>query len=303
MARGKSGLTGIIHECCQCGESLDTSEFYKSDSRFYIATRHLPACKSCVNRLYRLYVAEYKEDMDAEDEFIYRKALHRICMVFDIYYSDDIARKIKYSESEDVMGYYLRMLNIVKSKYNTYDDTLNNNPRFFLDGTNVFKDNSGDKTQEELVAKWGFGLDPMDYNILESHYESLTKANPSSDSNQDIFIMDLCYIKMQQQRAIREGATDDFSKMTKAYRDTFMQAGLKTAQTADKADDISLGVANSFISEYTPEEYYKDKSLYKDYDGLGDYLKRFLLRPLKNLKYGTTEQDYEYFVPDGDDDG
>ena len=33
-----------------------------------------------------------------------------------------------------------------------------------------------------------------------------------------------------------------------------------------------------------------------------DYIKRFLLRPLRNLQYGTTDRDTEFYVKDGDDD-
>ena len=58
------------------------------------------------------------------------------------------------------------------------------------------------------------------------------------------------------------------------------------------------------IEKYTPAEYYKDKKLYRDYDNLGEYISRFLFRPLKNLMFGTQDRDYEYYVKDeGDTDG
>ena len=57
------------------------------------------------------------------------------------------------------------------------------------------------------------------------------------------------------------------------------------------------------ISKYTPEEYYKDKTLYKDFDGIGDYFKRFVLRPLRNLQLGTTDRDKEFFVSDEEEYG
>ena len=34
----------------------------------------------------------------------------------------------------------------------------------------------------------------------------------------------------------------------------------------------------------------------------GDIIKRFFTRPLKNLQFGTNEQDPEYSVQDGDED-
>ncbi len=55
------------------------------------------------------------------------------------------------------------------------------------------------------------------------------------------------------------------------------------------------------ISQYTPEEYYSDKKLYKDFDGLGSYISRFITRPIKNLMLGGNERDDEYCVKDGDE--
>ena len=38
------------------------------------------------------------------------------------------------------------------------------------------------------------------------------------------------------------------------------------------------------------------KTLYKDFDGIGDYFKRYVLRPLRNLQLGTTERDKEFIA-------
>ena len=56
-----------------------------------------------------------------------------------------------------------------------------------------------------------------------------------------------------------------------------------------------------FISDYTPEEFYKDKKLYADWDNIGEYIDRYITRPMINLETGSETRDKEYFVPDGDD--
>ena len=116
--------------------------------------------------------------------------------------------------------------------------------------------------------------------MLEEHYKYLKKANPDFDSNQEIFIMDLCQIKMQQTRAMMSGRTDDYIKLTESYRKTFAQAGLKTVKESANDDDFSFGLTAQMIEQYSPAEYYKDKERYKDFDGLGDYITRLLTRPL-----------------------
>ena len=54
------------------------------------------------------------------------------------------------------------------------------------------------------------------------------------------------------------------------------------------------------IEQYTPAEYYADKTLFKDADGIGEYFDRFIKRPLKNIFSGTKEMDLEYRVRDGE---
>ena len=154
---------------------------------------------------------------------------------------------------------------------------------------------------ESVRARWGSGLSDDDYKTLEEHYRYLKKANPDFDSNQEIFIMDLCQTKMQQTNAMKSGRTDDYIKLTESYRKTFSQAGLKTTPDSNESNNESWGTWIGMISKYTPEEYYKDKTLYKDFDGIGEYFKRFVLRPLKNLQFGTTDRDKEYFVSDDEE--
>ena len=54
------------------------------------------------------------------------------------------------------------------------------------------------------------------------------------------------------------------------------------------------------IERYTPAEFYQDKSLYKDADGIGSYASRFIFRPLKNLLTGSKEIDKEFNLSDGE---
>ena len=77
---------------------------------------------------------------------------------------------------------------------------------------------------------------------------------------------------------------------------------MKTVQESDASNEETFVVTLAVISQYTPEEYYKDKSLYKDFDNIGDYFKRFVLRPIKNLMFGSKERDEEYYVKDDDDE-
>lgn len=285
--------------CCQCGFPLLHSQFYKSTSGFYVGSGHLPICKTCFEQKFNMYYDEYGSS---------RLALKRLCMSFDIYFSDDIFDSCP--DDDTLLGTYFRKLNMKQYKGRTFDYTLQKGFSFADEYDPETVKAMKKKKEEELKAevseddieKWGGGLDPIDYENLNSHYKYLKSANKNCDSNQEIFINDLCYTKMQQLKCVRNGDMDSFKKMGEYYNSTFGKSGLKVSREAEANADDCLGVWVSRISQYTPEEYYLDKELYSDHDGLGSYIKRFLLRPLQNLMLGTQDRDEEYCVRDDAED-
>lgn len=282
------------YNCCQCNEPFDSlSEFYKSYSSFYSRTNHLPICKKCLNRKFNEYMLEYHST---------KKAMQRICMAYDLYYSDSIFDSCNNGNDSAIVGNYIKKLNMAQYKGRTFDTSLEEG-FFFTGEKNIsLKDNSENDEESQInpkdVETWGGGLSAIDYDVLNSHYKFLKDANPQCDSNTEIFITDLCYTKMQQMKAVREGRVDDYSKLTETYRKSFTTAGLKTARESNVDEEFTIGVNIETIEKYTPAEYYKNKQLYKDYDNLGEYMERFLLRPLRNLMHGTKDRDQEFFVKD-----
>ena len=259
----------------------------------------MPICKDCLAQTYNRYLLNLHD---------VRRAIKRICMAFDLYYNDKLVDACisKSRASTPPISEYIKKLNMAQCKGKTFDD--------YLDESHYFDEQDEDEEETTLPsdeeikpistipdvvrARWGAGLSDDDYKTLEEHYRYLKKANPNFDSNQEIFIMDLCQTKMQQIHAMKSGRIDDYIKLTESYRKTFAQAGLKTTPDNVESNNETWGTWIGMISRYTPEEYYKDKKLYKDFDGIGDYFKRFVLRPLKNLQLGTTDRDKEFFVSD-----
>lgn len=282
--------------CCKCGKSLSLkSSFYKAASDIYLGTSKLPICKDCISELFEEYMIRYKDP---------KLAMQRVCMSFDLYYNEVIFDKCS-DNLDSIIGNYIRCLNISQYKGKTFDNTLQEGFTFRKESKNKKKkDDSaqnlvfGEDIDPEDVTRWGEGLSAADYRALNNHYDFLKNANPNCDSNQEIFIIDLCYTKMQQMKAVRESRPDDYSKMAEQYRKSFSQAGLKTVRDVSADEDFTLGVNIEMIEKYTPAEYYKDKELFKDIDSIGDYITRFITRPLRNLQFGTTDRDHEYYIRD-----
>ena len=281
-------------KCCQCGTSLPKTDYYKSNSDFFI-DKLLPICKQCFNQDVKLFVenSNYKSR---------KKAMHRMCMAFDIYYDEDLFEKC--DDNDDlyiVIGNYLKRLNMAQYKNKTFETTIQSGC-VVLNDSDTKKNDDPESINAEDVDRWGAGLSATDYKNLNAHFKYLTDANPHRDSNQEIFITDLCYTKMQQLRCITDGDMENYKKMGEYYNATFSKSGWKVSNETETNSDDCLGVWSARIAQYTPEEYYKNKLLYRDHDGCLDYIKRFVLRPLRNLKYGTTDRDEEFYVKEVGDD-
>lgn len=284
-----------VYVCCQCNKPLDLqTDFFSTYSSLYAKTGRLPVCKDCLTKLFHSYAERYDSA---------KMAMQRICMAYDLYYNESLFDKCN-NGTDATLGNYIKRLNMVQYKGKTFDVTLDDG---FVFGEVQNQPKNEPEISEELdeteinprdIQKWGDGLKPADYLALNNHYQFLKNANPNCDSNQEIFINDLCYSKMLQLRAVREGNPDAFGKMSEQYRKSFEKAGLKTVRDASADEGFTFGVNIETIEKYTPAEYYKNKELYRDFDDIGDYINRFLLRPLRNLMHGTSDRDHEFYVHD-----
>jgi len=279
--------------CTACGKKLLDIHYIRSISPLYAKIGHLPVCKECLKQQYTRYVVRFNDP---------RKAAIRFCSAFDLPFADKMV--IEGGDPNVFLSTFTRLLNLPQYKNKTFDDSM-------VEG-NLFQENKNElvenlfederKTKNKLIDKWGEGLEFIDYSELEKHYRYLKSANPNCDSNQEIFIIDLCYLKMQQLKAVRNGDSDTYKKLSDAYRQTFKDAGLQATKDTSSNDTFSIGTSIEMIERYTPAEYYKDKKLYKDFDGLSEYIERFMMRPLRNLMHGSNDRDKEFFVPDEDNE-
>lgn len=293
---GRKPNNNEVSVCCYCQTPLPlSSSFIKVRHSLYSSTGYLPICKECFETLVYRYSKKYGDDI--------RKAIIRVCMLYNLYYNDKI-----FNSCNGEVGMYIRQLNMVQYSKKSFDDTISEGFSFYEENAESKDEKVEDEDTQEYsikkvdIERWEVGFEPEDYALLNKHYKYLKNANPNCDSNQEIFIMDLCYTKMQQMKALRNGEVDSFNKLTESYRKSFQQAGLKTTRDDSVVEEESWGKWVSRISQYTPEEYYKNKQLYKDYDKIDEYYQRHAGRPLDNIMNGTDVRDKEFYIHEGDED-
>lgn len=284
--------------CCGNGFTSQDKNFQKSnDVLFQSNNGYLPWCKECTDT----YTAQITALYCNNEELAMKDFCQRAGWNYDV--NALVASMETYSghRSRSRISHYAAKKNINCDGRKTWIDTLKYQ---FLKKSNEVV-TSKEQTKEEdsrvkgsSIDRFGLGFTEMDYKNLDDHYFMLKKNNPNADNNQEIFIKSLCNINMLMVRALQDGDSDKYVKLTEQYSKTFTKAGLKTIQEVDNSADECLGVTLATISQFTPEEYYKDKGLYKDFDKIGEYFTRFVKRPLKNLMTGSIDRDHEYYVKD-----
>lgn len=146
-----SGLKGNKTEvpkrkCLHCGEEKPDKDFYKlhNYSNIYVGNNnYLPACKGCIKILYEQYKVLYKKQFSIlgntaelteetetnENKYAIEKlAIKRVCMTFDLYYSDSLFKSALKNQEKiqniDLLSAYMRMTNLKPNYKKSYDDTI-----------------------------------------------------------------------------------------------------------------------------------------------------------------------------------
>ena len=101
------------------------------------------------------------------------------------------------------------------------------------------------------------------------------------------------------------GDADAYTKYTKSYQETLKSSKLRLSLDDDAGDGSDENCWGKFIQQienYTPAELYKDKGLFADADSIGEYYRRFIVRPFKNFTTGSNDPDEEYRVLPGEEE-
>lgn len=298
------------YKCTCCGNSWNTqkSRFSASQSVLYQSNNgYITICNDCRDAYYYQLVDLYSGSEE--------KAIEHMCKQFGwIYDLNALAASRQISSDRARIGDYLAKKNLPQTTQYGYTDIDTVKNEFLNRKANIIKSTEhfeqlqeeGNTTisSSEIIERWGAGLSEWDYSTLDEHYKMLKRNNPNCDNNQEIFIKALCNLNWLMMKTLRSDNVDsgEYVKLTEQYSKTFKQAGLKTVEEKDSSNDASFGVTLATISQYTPEEYYLDKSLYEDFTHMGEYIERHMLRPLRNLQHDANERDFEYFVPDAEDE-
>lgn len=290
------------YKCMMCGNSWDTQKNHFSKSahpKYQSNDGYIEICNECRDRYYRRLVDLYSGNEE--------HAIRHMCIEFGwVYHIDALTASRQISADRSRISHYLAKKNLGQTAAigTTYFESMKYEYQNRLD--DVIENREQAKSEESTITasavdRWGVGFTEADYKNLDEHYRMLKKNNPNADNNQEIFIKSLCNLNMLMVKALKDGDSDKYVKLTDQYAKTFKQAGLRTVEEKDASNDETFCMTLGFISDFTPEEFYQDKELYSDWDNIGEYIDRHITRPMINLETGSDVRDKEFFVPEVDE--
>lgn len=218
------------YTCFYCGNEFVETNFYKSFGNFFDNIGKIPYCKQCVEKFYQYYFDKYTNEGCLNPE---ERAVKRVCMAMDIYYSkanfDSAMKKINQDNMNiSPMGQYMKTISLTQYKGKSYDNTVSEDEQkelatSLMDMSNV----SNRKVDEETVRFFGAGFTDEDYEFLKEQYDDWVTRHECQTKAQEEVFKRICFKQLEILKATRRGED------TKNLDDTFQKL-LDTAKLQPK---------------------------------------------------------------------
>lgn len=283
--------TKEIQRCTMCGEvkPVTVANFYKSYSILFKNNydNRMCWCKDCVLG----YVSELNNNI-YHNEY---KSLQEVCNLMDIYYNADLYSSLRDSAKEkgdDTPQYniYIQKVNSLpqyRGKVFSDSEELSENIKVELEEIEI--------NDKELSKRWGKSWSREDLQWLEENYTEWLTHNDCEKLSVQRLVQMICIKELEIRQTREMGKPTD--KLEKSLMELMNSSNLtpRTMSAMNETDSTKVfGMWLKDIEQYKPAEYFEDKKLYFDFDGILEYFNKFILRPMKNLLVGTRDFDKEF---------
>lgn len=279
--------------CFYCGKEYVETNFYNSNSEFYSNVGKVPYCKQCIEKFYQQFYKKYTNEGCLTPE---KKAVQRLCMIFDIYYKDDVfnsavdnARKREINISP--MGAYMKMIQL--SQYNrkkeTYENTIYEAEQENFAMSSIADISDETTVDQKTIDFFGSGFTDDDYKYLKREYDDWTARHECNTKAQEEVFKRICFKQLEILKATRRG--EDTKNLDATFQNLLETAKLQPKQNAGDttADNQTFGtLIDKWENERPLPEI--DEEL-KDVDKIALYINIFFkghLAKMMGLKNGLS---------------
>ena len=261
--------------CFHCGRQYVDTNFYSSNSKFFSSIGKIPHCKQCIESFYQQYFENYTNEGCLTPE---KKAVQRLCMIFDIYYRDDVfisaMNKIKTSGMNiSPMSQYMKQIQLQQYKNKSYENTIYEaeQENFAMASISDLSDET--TVDQKIIDFFGAGFIDEDYKFLQREYEDWTARHECNTKAQEEVFKRICFKQLEILKATRRG--EDTKHLDATFRDLLDTAKLQPKQNAGDAmsDAQTFGTLIDKWENTRPLPEI-DEEL-KDVDRIGYYIDTF----------------------------
>ena len=279
--------------CCGKGYNAQKSNFHKTNSTLFQSNDgYLPWCCECEDKLLIQLTALFSGNEEHAIEFY--------CQLSDWVYDFEVLKQAReISSDRSRISHYSAKKNLNVGGRKTFIDSLKfaylNRNNKTIETIEDIDDCLEYKLTPKMIKFWGVNYEAQIYQTLQGYYDELLKlCETKPDIKKQKMMKNLCLLEYQMQSNIQAGK--DIGTLSNSYKTMFEASGLKNEEVDTNKDSYGTWIA--MIEKYTPADYYKDKKKYKDFFGIGEYIERFMFRPLKNLLTGSKEKEKEFWIND-----
>lgn len=303
--------TKAKYACFYCGKEYVETNFYKSYSNFYSNIGKVPYCKQCIEKFYQQYFEQYTNEGCLTPE---KKAVQRLCMIFDIYYKEEAFNSamdsVKKREMNiSPMSAYMKMIQLVQHQDKSYENTITEAEQESFVMASISDLSTDTTVDQKTINFFGSGFTDEDYKFLKREYEDWTARHECNTKAQEEVIKDICFNRLQNLKALRRG--EDTKDITASFQKMLDAGKLQPKQNAGDttADNQTFG---TLIDKWENEKPLPeiDEEL-KDVDKIGSYIDIFFkghLAKMMGLKNGLSNsytkfmKNYTVEKPEYDND-
>ena len=302
LSSDASGLSS--NYCRKCQRLLAETQFYKATDLILDSNGRMSICKSCCDGLYNTFYGT---------EGTLERTVYRMCKTLNVVYSETAINKLNshlntsIAKGRNVYNPFGIYISKIQSSVNnddlinlTFMDNIIENRRFEED---IIDTEYSIEEINRLRKKWG-----NKYSVEELEYleDKLSKWDGSHGINtyaDEVSLINVCRKQLEIDMA-NEQPGSDTSNLVKQLSDLMKLAGVDPKETKTAVVGKSKETFSNFIKiieETEPAEYYKEKNLFKDFDNLNFYFKKYVTRPLGNFLRVTRDFDVSEIEDDNDD--
>lgn len=240
-----AGTQKIKYACLYCGNEYTDANYYNSNSRFYSNTGKIPYCKQCIERFYQFYFEKYTNEGCLTPE---RKAVKRLCMIFDVYFRDDVFNSSMKKVKDGIMGIsiiaqYMKIIQLFQYNRNkeTYENTVAQEEKdgFIASPTHDISDSRN--VDEDTIRFFGAGFNDGDYEFLKREYEDWVARHECKTKAQEEVFKRLCFKQLEILKATQRG--EDTKDLDATFQKLLETAKLQPRQNSGDttADNQTFG--------------------------------------------------------------